>query len=609
MAFAAMETRSMIRHLVFAFLLLAVPALADTTQAPAPGVLSPQDVTRYRKIIAAQRSGNFEAADRLFDTVEDKSLEGYVLAEHYLSPKAKRVPVATLVTWLKQYGELPIAGRIQKLAKERAVVKKRVGKRHHRHTVTVVTAHIPGLPGSPRRGGGYEDADLPPPPVTSDAAKAILDQVMAKIKADQPDLAYASLESLVNAGTAPASDIAAVSQRICMSYLAEGLDDKAFALGEAAAATGRQYAPQLEWCAGLAAFRLQKYPEAASHFEYVAQLANVPASNRSAAAFWAARAYMRAGDARQVITLLNVAAKSQPTFYGLLAEKLLGIDIETGFSDPVLLPDDFAKLMQNGPAHRAVAIWQIDDKKYDYYVNTEMNRAFGMSASLKLDAAFAALSRSLGVPNLELRASETSFAKGQVLTGLFPVPPYEPSGGYTIDPSLVLAFVRIETRFQPNAVSPVGALGLMQLMPATARLLGGAAAEDDLLNPGYNMALGQRYIAKLLKNYNGNIVKTAAAYNAGPGKVSAWTAARAAKEDDVLMFVESMRAPETRSYVKRLLTYYWMYHRRDDKPAPSMDDTARGGWPIYQPPKQSAPPPPPPAPTDEDDDDDENPST
>ena len=69
------------------------------------------------------------------------------------------------------------------------------------------------------------------------------------------------------------------------------------------------------------------------------------------------------------------------------------------------------------------------------------------------------------------------------------------------------------------------------------------------------------------------------------------------------MFIESMRAPETRSYVKRLLTYYWMYHRRNDKPTPSLDDTARGGWPIYQPPVQSAPPPPP-ANSDEDDDDD-----
>jgi soluble lytic murein transglycosylase-like protein len=600
----------MLRRFAFAFLLLlaAGPALADTaTSALAPSVLSQADMLRYRKIIAYERAGKFAAADTLWDAVDDKSLEGYVLAEHYLSPKGKRTPVKTLVAWLKTYGELPIAPSIHKLAVKRATVKKRVGRRHHRHTVTVLTTSIPGLPGAPRRGGGYEDADLPLPQVVTDSARAVLEQITADIKSDQPDLAYAALQSLITANTAAPNDIFALSQRICMSYLAEGMDDKAYALGDSMAANGRIYAPQLDWCAGLAAFRLEKYVDAAHHFEQIAQIASFPAWNRSAAAFWAARSYMRASDSRRVVTLLMVAAKSQPTFYGLLAEKLLGEDIQTGFSDPVLLPGDFDALMKNGPAHRAVALWQINEKKYDYYVNSELNRAFGQSANLNMDAAFAALARSLGVPNLELRASETSFAHGLVLTGLFPIPPYSPLGGYTIDPSLVLAFARIETRFQPNAVSPVGAVGLMQLMPATARAIGGKGADDEdrLFEPSYNMTLGQRFIARLLDRYNGSIVQLAAAYNAGPGKVTAWTAARAGKEDDSLMFIESMRAPETRSYVKRLLTYYWMYHRRNDLEAPSLADTARGGWPVYQAPQQSAPPPPPTTEDENDDDDDD----
>ena len=60
----------------------------------------------------------------------------------------------------------------------------------------------------------------------------------------------------------------------------------------------------------------------------------------------------------------------------------------------------------------------------------------------------AALARGIGVPNVELRASEASAARGIMLTGLFPVPPYSPDGGYRIDSSLVLAFARIESRFQ-----------------------------------------------------------------------------------------------------------------------------------------------------------------
>jgi soluble lytic murein transglycosylase-like protein len=317
---------------------------------------------------------------------------------------------------------------------------------------------------------------------------------------------------------------------------------------------------------------------------------------------------MRAGDPSRVVSLLTFAARDEPTFYGLLAERLLGEDPQTGFADPVLLPGDFDRIAERLPAHRAVALWQINEKGYDNFVNAELNRAFGESADLKLDAAFAALARRLVVPNLELRASETSASRGLLLTGLFPVPQYKPLGGYTIDPSLVLAFARIETRFQATAVSPVGAKGLMQLMPSTAARIGGKGAYGRLFDPSYNMTLGQRYIAQLLDRYNGNLVELCAAYNAGPLKVSRCLAARDGKEDDALMFIESMHAPETRSYVKRLLTYYWMYHRRSDDAAPSLDEVAHGAWPTYHPPQQSAPPPPP-TDSDEDDNDDDSDNT
>ena len=148
----------------------------------------------------------------------------------------------------------------------------------------------------------------------------------------------------------------------------------------------------------------------------------------------------------------------------------------------------------------------------------------------------------------------------------------------------------------------------MQLMPATAAHIGGKGAADQLFDPSYNMSLGQRYIAQLLDHYGGNLVELGGAYNAGPTKVSQWVAARSGKEDDALMFIESMRAPETRSYVKRLLTYNWMYHRRNNAYAASLDEAARGDWPIYHPPVQSAPPPPP-VPTDEDNDDDDTADT
>jgi soluble lytic murein transglycosylase len=592
------------RH-AFAFLFLAFgfatanPAAAQGGVAPA--VLSAADVTRYRQIIADERAGRNDHADALIAKLEDRSLIGYVEAERLLSPHSGRAKLPVLVKWLKTYGDLPIASRVRKLAVQRATKKV---KRHHRR-VTIVTANIPGLPAAQHRGGGYEEFEQIEPPVVSDAARTVQEQIVADIKAGNPDNANAALQALIAAGTAPTADVAKLSRRVCTSYLIEGFDEQAYALGGGAADSGRADAPLLDWCAGLSAFRLQKYAEAARHFEILAAISSQPAATRAGAALWAARAEQRNGKPSKVVGYLQMAAAIKPTFYGLIAEKMLGYDEETGFSEPIFNPADFARVIENAPTRRAVALWQINEKKYEGFTNAELNRGFGQAAKLKLDAAYAYLARKIGVPNLELRASETTASRGVLLTGLFPIPPYQPLGGYTIDHALVLAIIRIETRFQTNGVSPVGAMGLMQLMPYTAKAIGGkAAAGDALLDPEYNMTIGQRYVARLLNGYGGNLIKLGAAYNAGPGKVKQWATLRAGKEDDPLMFIESMQAPDTRSYVKRMLTYYWMYHRRNGDAAPSLEETARGAWPIYHPPAQSAPPPPP-ADTDDDDDDDD----
>lgn len=569
----------------------AMPLYAGNQNDSQLAVLSASDVSRYRQIIADERAGRFERAETQIAKLEDASLIGYVQAEHLLSPYSERAKIPTMVKWLRTYGDLPIASRVRALAVKRA--ERKVKRKHHR--TVVMTASIPGLSPARHRGGGYEEAELAESPLASDAARTTLTRILARIKAGDPDGANRQLQTLTASNRAPQSDIAKLSRRVCTSYLIEGWDEKAYALGSGMAENGRADAPQLDWCAGLAAFRMQNFVQAAQHFELLAANTAQPGPARAAAAFWAARSYMRAGNPDPVVGLLQQASTYEPSFYGLLAENLLGEDVQTGFVDPAVSAGDFAQLMSNAPAHRAVALWQVGEPAYEEYVHAELDRGFGQGKDLNADVAFAYVARKIGVPNLELRASETTAAGGgALLTGLFPVPPYQPLGGYTIDSALVLAFARIETRFQTNAVSPVGATGVMQLMPATARRIGGSdATHDALLDPGYNMSLGQRYIAKMLNAFGGNLIKLGAAYNAGPGKVSKWQTARTGKEDDPLMFLESMGAPETRSYVKRLLTYYWMYHRRNGNPAPSLEEAARGDWPIYHPPVQKAPPPPP----------------
>ncbi len=555
---------------------LAPVITAPAAQPVSPSVLSSDDVSLYKQAFAAAHSGQLAKAHALVAKVSDPALAGYVEAAALLA--AKRPAKDTLVKWLSQYRDLSVADRIYRLAVGRSTKKVRRGKKLI--TVAVVT-NIPAPVSVGKRTGGYEDAEVPEPSPSSEAARAVLIKILADIKAGTPDTSLARLTALQTAGTATSDDIAILSHRIALSYLAEGMDAQALQLTGAISSAAL---PQLNWDAGFAAYRLGRYAEAASHLETLAQNSSAQGQLRAQAAFWAARAHMQLGEPQKVVSLLSAAAKEEPTFYGLIAERMLGMDTHAGFSDAVLSGSDFNALMAAPSAHRAVALYQLGENDF---TGPELNRAF-VGNDESLDPAMAALARDIGVTNVELRASEKSVSHGLLLTGLFPIPPYTPQDGYHVDSSLVLAFARIESRFQNGATSPVGARGIMQFMPKTARLVGGKGAEKQLYDPSYSLSLGQRYIAQLLDQLNGNLMEIGGAYNAGPQAVTRWLTTKAGK-DDPLLFVESIPISETRYYVKHLMEYHWMYRRRLGQDAKSLDEVAHGQWPVYRPATPAAP--------------------
>jgi soluble lytic murein transglycosylase len=135
-----------------------------------------------------------------------------------------------------------------------------------------------------------------------------------------------------------------------------------------------------------------------------------------------------------------------------------------------------------------------------------------------------------------------------------------------LDPAWVYAVIRQESGFRPAARSPVGALGLMQIMPATGQELAKEAPDltgdtpDLLLRPETNLRLGARYLQKVLERLQGNPVLATAAYNAGPSKVARWLPVGAALPAD--LWAETIPYQETRSYVQRVLEYAAIYARR-----------------------------------------------
>ena len=127
---------------------------------------------------------------------------------------------------------------------------------------------------------------------------------------------------------------------------------------------------------------------------------------------------------------------------------------------------------------------------------------------------------------------------------------------------LLLAVARQESRFSPGVASPVGALGLLQLMPATAAEMAGEELDrDDLRQADLNAVLGARYLAVLLEQWEGNPWLTAASYNAGPGAAGRWISPEL--DEDPELWVERIPYPETRLYTKKVLGNLWAYLNLD----------------------------------------------
>lgn len=173
--------------------------------------------------------------------------------------------------------------------------------------------------------------------------------------------------------------------------------------------------------------------------------------------------------------------------------------------------------------------------------------AFGLleQASLKLDSNQCALERELERSLHPLRF-EAAFRAAATQAGL----PME----------LLLGVAKQESRFTPAVRSPVGATGLMQLMPATAaELAGGPVTEQVLEDPAGNASLGARYLAQMLRQWDGDPLLAVASYNAGPGAVAGWVGPRLRSDPE--LWVEAIPYPETRLYVKKVLGNVWSYQQ------------------------------------------------
>ncbi len=543
-------------------------------QVPLPQILSPADEDAYRRAFDAEARGEWAAADGEIAGLGDRLLVGNLLAIRYLALGYK-AKYAELKDWLAQYSTLPQAEAIYALARKRLGAGAKPGGLVQPARLAEASAAAAAVDAD--WTNFTIDNGLNLPPAAKRRILAIKERFRQRVWGGHFDSAIDILRSVDAASALAPVDADELKTQLALAYFEQADDEDAVRWAAEAAERSGDAIPEAHWIAGLALWRSGHREESIPHFESLANADGVSNWLCAAGAFWAARANLASRHPEVVNHWLEQASLYPRTFYGLLARRQLGLDIEYSWDDRPFTDSDADALLRIPGATRALAFLELGDKES---AEDEL-RALLPPPTPSLAQSLLALAHAADMPDLIVSLGRTVSSKDGRYhdASAYPVPSWRPRSGWTIDRALVLAFARQESGFDPLARSRAGALGLMQIMPATARAMG---SSGRLTDPGESLEVGQRYIRHLLADdgIRGNLILMTASYNSGPGNVARWMQT-IPHNDDALLFMESIPVRETRVFVVEVLTNYWAYHDRLGQSSSSLDALAAGLWPIY----------------------------
>lgn len=562
------------------------PGNAVLREADLPQPLSATDITHYRRVFALQQSAHWQEADSEIARLGDKLLMGTVLAQRYRN-NSYRASYPELVQWLDRYGDQADAKAIYSLALQR---RPKGTQAPPKPVASAALAQAAGdFSIEPRPLDLFTKKDRPDLVPTAARRAAALRQEIRDLAPNEPhkaELLLAGSEAKQLIDTATRDQLRAV---IAEGYLAQG--DAQQALSLSATTETAAYAPIANWNAGLAAWRLGRFDEARGRFQAVARSPGQSPWVKSAAAFWSARVELRSHRPENYSYWLRIAAENPRTFYGLLARRLLGIDNNLSFDADRFTEFDAQLVAGTEAGRRIVALLAIDQRER---AAAELGLLAARGSSTLVQSLAALADRAnLPAASLQLAAVLANSDGRSHDLALYPVPRWQPLGGFTVDRALIFALMRQESEFLPQARSQSGATGLMQLMPATARSMAERtgvplqtnrkAVREALSDPETNLMLAQEYVELLLKDSHikGNLILFAVSYNHGPTAVARWQETQPEYRDDPLLFLESVPWQESRVFAQRVLTNYWIYRMRLNQPTLELDALAAGHWPTY----------------------------
>ena len=324
---------------------------------------------------------------------------------------------------------------------------------------------------------------------------------------------------------------------------------------------------EAEWHAGWLALRFLNKPDAAvQHFKTMHEGVNYPIS-KSRAAYWVGKAYEQLGKGQNAKDWYKKSSVFNTTFYGQLASAKINkndFKVENSYT---FSEEDYKKLLKTDLARAVILLSELDMTQK----GKDILRHLGSEErSIKEQVLAGKLSQQVGRLDFAIQiAKQTSYQNKNLLELNYPIieTPKVVSKRTILPQEVILSLIRQESEFDRDANSWVGAKGLMQIMPATGRLVSKQAGlrysrsrliEDEF----FNLQLGCYYISGLNDEFNGAMYMAFAGYNAGPHRVRRWVKRFGDPrkgEIDPIDWIELIPFTETRNYVQRVIENIQVY--------------------------------------------------
>lgn len=292
--------------------------------------------------------------------------------------------------------------------------------------------------------------------------------------------------------------------------------------------------------------------------------------------YWLARALLATGESTESTKIFQTLS-SERGYYGFLASTRLGIPYTLN-DDPLILSSQLTTAISNKSCIlrtlELMALGRDSDAKREWLAGIKQMTDPEIVASARM-------ADKSGWHHLAILAMSKAIQHKDDMPLRFPLAHSEQvftaAKKQKIEPAWVFAITRQESAFASSARSSVGALGLMQLMPATANQVArlnklSYKNKNELLKTDLNIKLGAGYLKELLHTHQGSMVLATAAYNAGPSRVKKWLNNRHALEAD--QWIETIPFAETRDYVQNVMTYLGIYRQRLGENTPLIALTA-----------------------------------